>query len=91
MVGVRKMLNYRKVQSAAQPNELDTISSQTTVYLRKNIIAKTTTDENGETLTYYEYDECKLTKAEYQAYLLEKQRADIDYIALMSDIDLEEV
>lgn len=91
MVGVRKMLNYKKVQSAEQPNELDTISSQTTVYLRKNIIAKTTTDENGETLTYYEYDECKLTKAEYQAYLIDKQRADIDYIALMSDIDLEEI
>lgn len=90
MVGVRKMLNYKKAQSAEQPNELDTISSQTTVYLRKNIVEKTTTDENGDKSTYYEYDECKLTKTEYRAYLLEKQRADIDYIALMSDIDLEE-
>ena len=84
------MLSYKKAQSAEQPNELDTISSQTTVYLRKNIVEKTTTDENGDKSTYYEYDECKLTKTEYQAYLLEKQRADIDYIALMSDIDLEE-
>ena len=83
------MLNYKKAQSAEQPNELDTISSQTTVYLRKNIVEKTTTDENGDKSTYYEYDECKLTKTEYRAYLLEKQRADIDYIALMSGVDLD--
>ena len=30
------------------------------------------------------------TAEENQKYLIDKQRADIDYIALMSDIDLEE-
>ena len=51
---------------------------------------------SGEETVFYEYDEAKLTKREYQEYLkeleiidIQKQRADIDYIALMSGIDLE--
>lgn len=76
-----------KVQSAVKPLEIDDTSSQTVTYLHKDIVEKT--DDKGN--TYYEYDEIKLTKAEYQKYLIEKQRADIDYIALMADIDLEEV
>ena len=44
-----------------------------------------------------EYQEAKLTKEEYQEYLkeleiidIQQQRADIDYIALMCGVDLEE-
>ena len=86
------MLEYKKAQSTVVPDEVDTTSSKTTVYLRKNIVEKETTNEaSGETSTTYEYDECQMTKAEYQAYLTEKQRADIDYIALMTGVDLEEV
>ena len=70
-----------------KPEEVDDTSSQFVTYLHKNIVEKT--DENNN--IFYEYDECKLTKQEYQKYLIEKQRSDIDYIALMSDIDLEEV
>ena len=51
---------------------------------------------SGEETVFYEYEEAKLTKQEYQEYLkeleiidIQKQRADIDYIALMSGIDLE--
>ena len=80
------MLTYQKSSSMIKPEEVDDTSSQFVTYLHRNVEEKT--DENDN--VYYEYDECKLTKAEYQAYLLEKQRADIDYIALMSDIDLEE-
>ena len=86
------MLEYKKAQSTVVPDEVDTTSSKTTVYLRKNIVEKETTNEaSGETYATYEYDECQMTKAEYQAYLTEKQRADIDYIALMTGVDLEEV
>ena len=81
------MLEYYKSSSMIRPDDIDNTSSKKVTYLHKNIVEKT--DENDN--VYYEYDECKLTKAEYQAYLLKKQRADIDYIALMSDIDLEEV
>ena len=85
-------MNYVKSESTIKPELIDTTSSKTTVYIRKNIIEK----ETGDSTTFYEYDEAKLTKEEYQEYLkeleiidIQKQRADIDYIALMSGIDLE--
>ena len=90
-------LNYIKSQSSVKPDLIDTTSSKTTVYLRQNIVESTKADEmSGEETVFYEYDEAKLTKEEYQEYLkeleiidIQKQRADIDYIALMSGIDLE--
>ena len=93
------ILNYVKSQSSIKPELIDTTSSKTTVYLRKNIVEVEKTNESDNTsTTFYEYEEAKLTKQEYQEYLkeleiidIQKQRADIDYIALMSGIDLEEV
>lgn len=90
-------LNYVKSSSSVKPDLVDTTSSKTVVYLRQNIVENIKTDEmSGEKTVFYEYEEAKLTKAEYQEYLKEleiidihKQRADIDYIALMSGIDLE--
>ena len=90
-------MNYTKSESTIKPELIDTTSSKTTVYLRKNIIEKERADEEtGESTPYYEYDEAKLTKEEYQEYLkeleimdIQKQRADIDYIALMCGVDLE--
>ena len=90
-------MNYVKSESTIKPELIDTTSSKTTAYLRKNIVEKERMDkETGESTPYYEYDETKLTKEEYQEYLkeleiidIQKQRADIDYIALMSGIDLE--
>ena len=90
-------LNYIKSQSSVKPDLVDTTSSKVVVYLRQNIIENIKTDEmSGEETVFYEYDEAKLTKAEYQEYLkeleivdIQKQRAEIDYIALMSGIDLE--
>ena len=90
-------LNYIKSQSSVKPELVDTTSSKTTVYIRQNIVENIKTDEmSGEETVFYEYDEAKLTKAEYKEYLkeleiidIQKQRADIDYIALMSGIDLE--
>ena len=91
-------LNYVKSQSSVKPDLVDATSSKVVVYLRKNIVENIKTDEmSGEEAVFYEYEEAKLTKAEYQEYLKEleiidihKQRADIDYIALMSGIDLED-
>ena len=90
-------LNYIKSQSSVKPDLVDTTSSKAVVYLRQNIVENIKTDEmSGEETVFYEYEEAKLTKEEYQEYLKEleiidihKQRADIDYIALMSGIDLE--
>lgn len=90
-------LNYRKSESAELPEAIDTTSSKTSVYLRKNIAEKERKDEDGNAYQYYEYDEAKMTKEEYEKYLdelavadIRQQRADIDYIALMCGVDLEE-
>ena len=90
-------LNFIKSQSSVKPDLVDTTSSKVVVYLRQNIVENIKTDKiSGEETVFYEYEEAKLTKAEYQEYLkeleivdIQKQRADIDYIALMSGIDLE--
>ena len=90
-------LKYIKSQSSVKPDLVDTTSSKVVVYLRQNIVENIKTDEmSGEETVFYEYEEAKLAKQEYQEYLKEleiidihKQRADIDYIALMSGIDLE--
>ena len=90
-------LNYIKSQSSVKPDLVDTTSSKVVVYLRQNIVENIKTDEtSGKETVFYDYEEAKLTKAEYQEYLkeleiidIQKQRADIDYIALMSAIDLE--
>ena len=91
-------LHYIKSASTTKPELIDSASSETTVYLRKNIVEVMATSKMSENeFVYYEYLEAKLTKTEYQQYLaelnmldIERQRADIDYIALMSGIDLDE-
>ena len=87
-------LNYVKSQSSVKPDLIDTTSSKVVVYLRQNIVENIKTDEmTGEETVFYEYEEAKLTKEEYQEYLkeleiidIQKQRADIDYIMLMTGI-----
>ena len=87
-------LNYIKSQSSVKPDLVDTTSSKVVVYLRQNIVENIKTDEmSGEETIFYEYDEAKLTKEEYQEYLkeleiidIQQQRADIDYIMLMTGI-----
>ena len=87
-------LNYIKSQSSVKPDLVDTTSSKVVVYLRQKIVENIKTDEmSGEETVFYEYDEAKLTKQEYQEYLkeleiidIQQQRADIDYIMLMTGI-----
>jgi hypothetical protein len=55
------------------PELVDTTSSQTSVYIRQNVVETQREDEmrEGEPETIYEYEECILTKAEYNQYLAE--------------------
>ena len=88
------ILNYVKSQSSIKPELIDTTSSKTSVYIRQNIVEVEKTNESDNTsTTFYEYEEAKLTKQEYQEYLkelsiidIQQQRADIDYIMLMIGI-----
>lgn len=92
------ILRYQKSESGTRPDAIDSDSSKTTVYLRKNILEKQRINEqDGNQMNFYEYEESKLTKKEYEQYIkeisladIQQQRADIDYIALMSGIDLED-
>ena len=70
-------LNYVKSQSSVKPDLVDTTSSKVVVYLRQNIVENIKTDEiSGEETVFYEYDEAKLTKEEYQEYLKELNGSD---------------
>lgn len=83
-------LNYKKAYSDVEPDLVDTTSSKSTVYIRQNVVEHTTKTDSGNTITSYEYEEAKLTKEEYEEYKkqlniidIEKQRADIDFLALL--------
>ena len=77
-------LNYVKSQSSVKPDLVDTTSSKVVVYLRQNIVEKdravenTNSEDNDATPTtvFYEYEEAKLTKQEYQEYLKELNGSD---------------
>lgn len=84
-------LIYQKSESTIRPEPIDVESSKVVVCFRKDIAQKQRTDEfSGETYTYYEYLEAKVPKAEYEKHLQDQTRADVDYIALMTGVDLEE-
>lgn len=59
--------------------------------MRRNIVEVEKTDEeSGETITMYEYEELKVLKESWGLYLsTTTNSANIDYIAMMSDIDLD--
>ena len=65
-------LYFKKSQSSVKPELVDTTSSKKVVYIRQNIV-ETVVDDT----TYYEYDEAKLTKAEYAEYLKELEATDV--------------
>ena len=70
-------LNFIKSQSSVKPDLFDTTSSKTTVYVRQNIVENKKTDKmSGEETVFYEYEEAKLTKQEYQEYLKELNSSD---------------
>lgn len=89
-------MNWYNSESSIRPDEVDTTSSKTSVFLRRNIKETVRTDEQtGNETVFYEYEEAILTKEEYEEYLkglalidFEQQRADIDYLAIMMDIEL---
>lgn len=63
-------ITWKKVVGTQQekPLEVDTISSPSTVYLRKNIIQAE--QKSGDaTISVWEYEEAQLTPEEYKEYL----------------------
>jgi hypothetical protein len=83
-------LDYYPSESDIMPEELDTSSSPTTVYLRKNIRTEERKDpETGKTRTVFVYDEAKMPRLEYVDYLTGKTQADVEYLFMMGGFDYE--
>lgn len=90
-------MNWIKSESTVMPEVVDTTSSKTAVYLRRGIKEKQRANEmSGDTMTFYEYEEAKMTHVEYEEYLqvaeavnMRQIRADVDYISLCAGVDLE--
>lgn len=77
---------------AEKPKAVDTTSSATIVYLRRNIKQITRSDDMGE-VTLWQYEEAQCTHDEYDEYVATAQtkaRSDIDFIAMMTGVDLDE-
>lgn len=65
-------LYFKKSQSSVKPELIDTTSSKKVVYIRQNIV-----EIQKDDTTFYEYNEAKLTKAEYAEYLKELEATDV--------------
>ena len=64
-------LEFYKSSSSVKPELIDTTSSKKVVYIRQNIV-----EVQKDDAVFYEYDEAKLTKAEYEEYLKELEATD---------------
>ena len=58
-------MNWKKVESAERPTELDTESSRVFNYVRKNITEETREQMSGETMIVFVYDELEVPKADW--------------------------
>ena len=56
---------WKKAESAERPIELDTTSSKTVNYVRKNIVEVKREQPDGTSMTMYEYDELAVPKADW--------------------------
>lgn len=84
-------LNYNRSESDTLPEEIDTSSSPTTVYLRKNIHTEERKDtETGETRMVFVYDEAKMSRQAYVDYLSGKTQSDVAYLYMMGGLDYDE-
>lgn len=77
-------MDWYKSESATYPLEVDTTSSKKYNYVRRNI-----TEVVKDETTYYEFEECKILKEDWGFYLENEQlRADLDYIAMETGVEL---
>ena len=81
------MTLWKEVQGSqlVKPLELDTISSQGTVYQRRNI-EQITVENNGNPITMWQYEERSMTTAEYEELLREEQQAKAESVAAAASI-----
>lgn len=86
------MTAWKKVRGSQEvkPEELDITTSASTVYQRKNIERIAIDNDDGSTTELWEYDERELTRDEFAELQIARSRADIDYIAMETGVDIDE-
>ena len=84
---------------SVKPAEVDKTISATHVFVRKNFEEVPSYDEEGnETGTHWEYDETQVPREDWDTFetainaeqVGNDNSADIQYIAMMADIDLDD-
>lgn len=84
------MSTWYEGTSSVYPSLVDTTSSKKWVYVRRNIEEHEREDDEGIKEKFYKWEERKIPKENYPIYELEVQNAaNLDYLAMMSDIDID--
>jgi hypothetical protein len=76
-----------------RPAIVDETSSKKWVYVRRNIEEFEREDETDPTIKekFYRWEEMKIPKENWELYkAVERNTANIDYIAMMEDIEIED-
>ena len=80
-----------KAEANYEPNAVDTTTSRVYNYIRKNIHQEQREDDDGNILTVWVYEEKKISKENWELYkAVERNSANIDYIAMMTDVEIED-
>lgn len=85
-------MNWYYAEGRDRPETIDDTSSKKWVYLRRNIVECEREDETNPQIKekFYKWEEMKIPKENYPIYELAVQNAaNLDYLAMMSDIDLD--
>ena len=78
---------FVKAISTVRPADKDTTSSKKYNYIRRNIVEQTI-EEEGEQRTIFSYEEARIRKEDWGTFQeLTQQRADIDYLLMLSGED----
>lgn len=81
-------LKFHASESTIEPELLDTTSCPDGVYIRRNVTTTQREMEDGVLQEMYLYEEAFLSKEDYAVYLAQENAANIDYIAMMQEVDL---
>lgn len=87
------MSEWYSSEATHEPLLIDCDSSPNVVFLRRNVEEVTKEMEDGTTYTAWKYEECTVSHEAYQQIMVAEQtkaRSDIDYIAIMTEVDLDE-
>lgn len=84
------MTDWRKAQGSQveQPAEFDTTTSSVIVYQRRNIERVTVSNGDGSTTELWQYEEREMSRDEHVDLQIEQTRADIDFIAMETGVEL---